>query len=407
MRQLLPAVLVALVLLATVATGTPVAPTTAPGPAASTNSTAPVVDVRNTTGYLTFADGDAQTSQFGNATLNVASASAMDSGRFGDRLVGAAQRQAFESTPNETARTEALEVATVTYERRIGALEQRQAQAIRRYNAGDLSTASFLQEMAVVDERARYLSGAVSDLLARATGRPGYSLPLGLKTRIESLQMTPAVLQGPVRGQAALSVTGESAPTPIYTETASDGVVLARTTGNEYVREAHLTSAYAPDGDGQSTIENAFEQSRAVYPWADENRTAASADSYGNTAVYRITIDHTQGTLVTFISGGTERVFREIQEKRLRSLPITGNVSTTTDDLSLTVNETHENGPIEVRTTDPATGDPVGARIHLDGQYVGSTGPTGHLWTAIPPETAIVNATVSDGRAVEVAVTPG
>lgn len=407
MRQLLPAVLVALVLLATVATGTPVAPTAAPGPAASTDSTTPVVDVRNTTGYLTFADEDTQTSQFGNATLNVASASAMDSGRLGDRLVGATQRQAFESAPNETARTRALETATATYERRIGALEQRQAQAIRRYNAGDLSTASFLQEMAVVDERARHLSGAVSDLLARATGRPGYSLPLGLKTRIESLQMTPAVLRGPVRGQAALSVTGESTPTPIYTETASDGVVLARTTGNEYVREAHLTSAYASDSGGQSTIEDAFEQSRAVYPWADENRTAASADSYGDTAVYRITIDHTQGTLVTFISGGTEQVFREIQEKRLRSLPITESVSTTTDGLSVTVNETHENGPVEVRTTDPATGNPVDARIRLDGQYVGSTGSTGHLWTAIPPETTIVNATVSDGRAVEVAVTPG
>jgi hypothetical protein len=401
-------VLVALVLLATVATGTPVAPTAAPGPAASTDSTTPVVDVRNTTGYLTFADADAQTSQFGNATLNVASASAVDSGRFGDRLVGAAQRQAFESAPNETARTQALETAAATYERRIEALEQRQAQAIRRYDAGELSTAGFLQEMAVVDERARDSRRSVTRLLDDATNQPSYSVPVGTQTRLESLQATPNILSGPVRERAALSVTGTTGRERIYIETSTGGIVLTHVSGNDYVREVFLADAYNRSEESEFSIDAAFDRARSLYPWADENRiTTPSADGYGNTAVYRISIDHTQGSLVTFIDGSTREVFREVQEKRLESIPVTGTVSTTTDGLSLTVNETHENGPVEVRTTDPATGDPVDARIRLDGQYVGSTGSTGHLWTAIPPETTVVNATASDGRAVEVAVTPG
>lgn len=406
MRQLLPAVLVAVVLLATIATGTPVAPTAPSGPTASTAAASPVVNVQNTTGYLTFADGQAQTARFGNATLNVASASAIDSGRFGDQLVDSATQQAFESAPNETARTRALETAVVDLRQRIQRLERRQTEAIQRYNAGDLSATAFLQEMALIDSRARHLSTTVTSLLTRATGQPDYSLPLDLKTRIESLQMTPTVLQGPVRARAALSVTGEADPTPIFTRSTSGGVVLARTTDDEFVREAYLASAYAPASGSEFSIEDAFERARAVYPWADENRTTASASSYGNTAVYRITIDHTQGSLVAFISGGTESVFREIQEKRLESIPLTSSATTSADDLRLTVNQTHANGPLEVRTTDLATGDPVETRLSIGGRSIGTTGPDGRLWTAAPPGTIVVNATASDGRAIETTVTP-
>lgn len=407
MRQLLPAVLVLMVVVGTVATGTPVGqPSTDAGTAPRVpTATTPVEPLPNTTGYLRFEDDRRETAGFGNATLDVGSAAVMDAGRLDDRLLATSAVRALERAENETARTRVLDRAAADLENRSAALERRQQRAVQRYNAGTLSTDGFLREMAIVDTRARQVSAAIDRLLVAADRQPGYSIPIDLRTRFESLQATPSVLRGPVRESAARAVTGEVTRTAIYAETASDGIVLARLSSSRYVREAFLSSEYGSGNDNQFTINAAYDRARTLYPWADENRiTTPSADGYGNTAVYRITIDHAHGRLVSYIDGSTTNAFREVQEKRLTALPVTRTVSTDADDLSLRVNTTHGSGPMAVSVRDTETGEPVSARVTLDGQFVGETGPDGRLRTVQPSGTVVVNATADDGGSVEATV---
>ena len=410
MRQLLPVVLAVAVLATTVAAGAAVAPQQGNDPADTSPSTAaatPVVPSPNTTGYLAAPADERQTSRFGNASLDVAGATALDSNRYRTRLLEATTLRAVEDAPNNTARTRAVRAAADEIANRTEALQRRQATAVREYNRGDISSTTFLREIAVVSARAAELRASIDRLLRTADEQPGYSPPIPLQTGLESLRAVPTLLQGPVRGQAAAAISGRAPRTLVYTETTANGVVLARVSGGRYVREAFLGERVALDADNQLTITSAFDQARSVYPWADDNRiTTPSATGYGSTAVYRITIDHTQGRLITYIDGATTETFREIQRKRLGALP-TRTVSVRNAELTLRANRTHETGPVELRVSDTDTGEPVDARLRLNGQFVGTTGQDGRLWTVQPTGPTAVNATTRDGRTVETTVLGG
>ncbi|MFB6143065.1 MAG: hypothetical protein ABEJ30_06950 [Halorientalis sp.] len=396
MRRLLPALLAVLAVTATVAAGVPAAPATG-----TDTTAAPIVTLQNTTNFLAFPDGAVETRRFGNASLGVTSATAMDAGRFDDRLVVASLERRLERAPNDTARTQAVEAAVADLRANIGALERRQARAIQRYNAGSLSIGAFLHEMAIVDARARSISTTIDGVLTTAARQPGYSLPISLRTDIESLRATPSVYRGPIRQRLGRAVTGDLERVSVYAETSANGVVLARASDSRYVREAFLGSQHDPDGRNQIDITTAYERVRTLYPWADRNRvTVPSARGYGDAAIYRINIDHSHGRLIAFIDGATTEVFREIQEKRLAVLPHETSVVRGAN-LTLRVNRTHESGPMSVAVSETDGGDPVDARVTVDGQFVGRTGADGRLWTIQPTGSARVNVTAAAGRTVD------
>lgn len=410
MRQLVPAVAVLLVL-AGLAAGVPAGSATAPDAAAAQAAT-PVVTPQNTTEYLAFEDGQAETTRYGNVTLDVASAAAMDAERTEAELVEGAAVVAFEDADNETERTRALEAGVTDLENRTAALQRRQQRTVQRYNDGQLSAERFLREIAVIHVRATALGTAADDLSERTVEQSTYTPPTSLRTRLGptgrpgNVQAIPAITSGPVRESAAESIAGETTGTAVYVETTSDGVALARVAGGQYVREVFVGGEYDPAGPSQFDIDGAYDRARTLYAWADENRiTTPSADGYGDTGVYRITIDHSHGRLVTFLDSATTNSFREVQEKRLSSLPTDTRSRVTSDDgLGVRVNVTHDTGPMEITTIDTDTNETVDARVTVDGQYVGRTGPTGALTVIKPSGPAVVNATAPDGRTVETTV---
>lgn len=409
------AVLLALVVAtATVAAGAPLsAPTDGADavaePAPQQTASASVAALPNSTNYLTVGDGGS--ARFGNASLDVASATAVETGRQETRLVEGATIQAFESADNDTMRTAVLERASRDLENRTVALERRHERAIAQFTAGQRSTGAFLREVAVVDARASELQTTGATLLRTARQAPGYSLPIGVRTRLESLEAGPVLLQGPVRSTAGQAIVGSTDSAAVYVEATDDGVVLARITEDRFVRETYRSGTPRSGEDtfsenGQAPINTAYERARTLYPWAVSNGiTTPSANGYGNTPVYRITLDHTQGQLVSYLDGTSGDVAREIQEQRLSRLPVQSNRTNATAELRLVANLTHTSGPMALTVRDPVTNETVDARVRVDDQFVGTTGADGRLWTVQPPGVVTVQARTAANETATVRLT--
>ncbi len=414
MRPTLPALVALLVATATVAAGAPVplpadadaGPATGTDTAGQQPSTAPIDTVQNSSDYLSLSGQTRSSAEFGNATLDVAGTVAMDNGRLRTSFNETATLQAFRSADNSTARTAIVERTANRIDNRTAALQDRQQRAVSAYNRGELSAEAFLQRLAVIDAEAQRFDTYIGTVLRTTSRTPGYSLPNSLRTRLESLRVEPIILQGPVRTNVRRSVSGEDDAFGVYIETTNDGIILARLAGNRYVREALLADEYQQPGPDQfkqgeqAPISTAYERAQTLYPWTFENAiTTPSATGYGSTPIYQISVDHTQGQLVSYIDGTTTNVFRETQEKRLSRLPLTGNATNSTDALGVRARLSHESGPMNVSVVDE-TGEPVDARVTLNGQFVGQTGSDGALWAIQPHGPVTLNATTSAGERV-------
>jgi hypothetical protein len=199
----------------------------------------------------------------------------------------------------------------------------------------------------------------------------------------------------------------------VYFEASATGIVISRAAGNSYTREAFLGSQYRVGGvdqfaqSEQAPISAAYDQARRLYPWTIENDiTNPSATGFGNTSVYRITIDHTQGTLISYLDGTTTQVFRELQDKRLSALP-TESAANTTTNLTLVVNRTHDSGPMEVLVREFNSTRTVDAQVSVGNQVVGRTGADGRFWTVEPRGAVTVTAVAPDGDRVRLWIPPG
>lgn len=402
MRHRLPAVLAALVVLATLTTGVSAGPVSAGSDTAGSGSLAarPVVSVPNTTGYLALPSD--QQEQFGTADIDVAGAAAMDSSEFRVRLFRRSTLAAFRAAPNATARTRLLQQAASDLENRSVALRQQQSAALRAYNRGQISSETLLRRLAVVDARANRLDEAITRLLEDVGTEPDYTLPTDLRIRFQNAIAEPITIQGPVKTAIGDSLAG-GGPRQVYIGSTDESIVLARIAGGRYVREAYLASAY--DGDRpdqfknarQDPISAAYERARTLYPWAFDNRiSSVSARGIGLTAVYRFNIDHSHGRLVTYIDGRTNQTFREIQNERLSRLPVSETVVRETGNLTVRANLTHATGPMEVTVRDPELNSTVDAEIRIDDTLVGSTGEDGKLWAIRPAGIAVINASTAE-----------
>lgn len=415
MRPTLPALVALLVAMTAVAVGAPVSLPVAthtggqvgPGtatPARQELATKSIQSIQNTSNYLSLSGETRATARFGNASLDVAGTVEMDNSQLRTEFDETTTIEAFRAADNASSRTAVVERTVDRIQNRTNALEDRQQRAITAYNRGELSTEAFLQRLAIIDADGRQLQTYIESVL-RVTGRtPGYSLPNSLRTRLESLKAGPVVMQGSIRARVGRSLSGEREPFSVYVETTDEGIVLARLTSNRYVREAFLGSDYqqpGPDEFSGGNVTAAYERAKKLYPWTfSHSITVPSATGYGSTSIYQMSVDHTQGRLVSYIDGTTTNTFRESQEKRLPRLPITGRATNSTETLRIEADLTHESGPLNVSVRDPETGTPVDARVRLNGQFVGQTGTDGRLWTIRPHGPVTINATTAGSQSV-------
>ncbi|MDZ7729798.1 MAG: hypothetical protein U5K37_00455 [Natrialbaceae archaeon] len=113
--------------------------------------------------------------------------------------------------------------------------------------------------------------------------------------------------------------------------------------------------------------------------------------------LYWIQFPHDQGSLEAYLDAGTGKIHREIQELSLVSLPrSSAGGPWTNDDLVLTINETPQNGPIEVTVREFQDAAPVNATIALDGTPLAETGADGTVWVVPAGNSYEVTASVGN-----------
>ncbi|SMO45007.1 DUF7094 domain-containing protein [Halorubrum cibi] len=230
-------------------------------------------------------------------------------------------------------------------------LDSRQTTAINAHASGELTDRELLDELVRIAALAREYDARLDTLSELAEETDGFNTP----DRVSALQVRLQVYDGPVRRIALETVRGDRTGTEIHVQSSSNALVLAAIDGDQYVREAFRRDRWDRGGDDLGS-EAAINATIESYP---ETTDLREPNALGAGAVQRITVDHDFGSLRTFVSGGTERVFLEHQRMSLSAFPDTESVSTSEDGFNVTVNRTYPGGPVTVSVLDPATGDPL------------------------------------------------
>ena len=270
-------------------------------------------------------------------------------------------------------------------ERAEVALNERQTQAFRAHASGELTDRELVDELVRVAATAREYDERLDEIDALAEATDDFSSP----TRLDELQVALQVYEGPVRDRALATARGQSPPADMYVESSQGAVVLATISDGEYVREVFRTDRW-DRGGGPISNDAAIEVTERAYP---ETAALREPDAFGAGAVQRITIPHEIGTLRTFVSGGTERVFVEHQRMDLSAFPDSKPVTTAGDGFNVTVERTYAGGPVTVTVLDEETGDPVSDVTvtksvgDADSRAIGTTNDAGVVRTLSPAET--------------------
>ena len=392
---------------------------TALGPPVAAAPALPVTGSQNTTAYLAIESGGVERARFGAASIDAGGTAALDAAEFEARYSYLSVVETFTAAETTAQREVAVELALERLDGRVAALERREREALAAFNAGDMTTRTYLRELAVIDTRADGLSRSLAQLYEFSNSMRD---PPVAPERIAGLKARLVGLRGPVRDRTADAMRGTTEPIRVFVETSKTAVVLATVTGSEfnrqYVREVYLPAARNPDGvdrfriDGGYDLEAARERASELYPWTFENAGPTSTGIEAGepylyrVGVYSVSVDHPHGTaargdLVTYIDGATGEVFREVQFKDISEIPTTESRVNRSDGIHLAVNRTHAGGPLSVHARSNVTGEPVEATVFVDGEPVGTSGSDGRFWTVAPREAFTVTVR-SEGHNVTV-----
>jgi hypothetical protein len=359
--------------------------------------------VPNTTNYLALPADGIETARIGSVRLDVGSALALGSsdlrGQYNATRFAVRLERAEGNEP-------VLRRTVVDLRNRIDSLQARQRTAITDYNRGELTTRGFVREMAVVDRRAR-LSRRLADEVVSRANSPLVDRELLLEARYVRAELD--ALTGPVRQRAGAALTGERETSlRVYVETSADGVVLSTVDSGLYVREAYLEADRSITGDAITGTGDAYDLvTTERYPWAGENVAGGGVDGFpGGTdgqSLYRVTVPHTQGTLIAYLDGQSGEVFKEVQIKRLAAAPTNDAIVNSTDDAVLSLGRTHAGGQLMIGLSDPAIGEGLaGVPVYVGDDRVGTTGEDGVLYTLQPRDSARVVAEAPAGNVTAV-----
>jgi hypothetical protein len=384
-----------------------------PGDASAQNAPLPsspdVVTPENTSSFVDIPAGDVQSSRLTQTDADVADALAIDASRARTELAIGSFTRRFETADSDAERIAATRSALEAIDVRVADLRGRQRNAIRAYNRDSIDTGAFVQTLAEIHAEAEQLTVALEEIDATVSKRSDLSLPDDVRSALSTRSQTKGelvTLRGPVRDTIQSRLTAGT-PVPVYVETGTDSVVLARVSGNSYVRETYLATEHNPIGENVfrqrdgGPLTAAYQRAKSLYPWAYTNSISGGVQTYGD-QIYTIVFSHKQGEVTTYIDGNTTSPFREVQTIDLTTVPTKSITVRSTGGLEMQVNGTYQSGPLSITVRDARTGSPVDATVAVGNQTVGQTGPDGHRWTVDPTGQTTVSATTSDGASVVV-----
>ena len=346
---------------------------------------------RNTTAVLTLGSEPQRTS-FETSTLSLGSALSADRNEVAATVSIESLKYQLQSADSASKKKLILNRYRYQLENRVISLQAREQRVMEGFNNGSLSAAGYARKLADIDAESRALLRKTKALKKQVESVPGFAMPY-IERTIRGKLLT---LQGPVRQRIGLSLRGEAPAVRTYLATSKTGIALTMVENGQYVREVVRKERRKPGATSQLNLDQARSIVYEEYTWAKNNPDrGTSTDPYGTTNVYSVTIDHSHGRLTAYLDGGTKKIFKETQYKRLagsQSLPPGPGVENTSENTTLIVNRTYPGGPLRVELVN-ATGAPLDGTVTVAGTEIGRTGPDGVVWTLGPPRQFRVSAT--------------
>lgn len=369
---------------------------------AATSIPPSIAQPNGTTNYLQVPDGDVGSSSIERASVDVTAATRIGTDEIEIQIAVESFRNRFDSATSEAERTAAVREIVHTLDRKTEALRSQQQTALERYNDGEISSKQLLSTLARLDATAEEIKDAASAVATKEENTLDYTTPPALGDRLRGYDARLLPVEGIIRNvELQSAVEGNTDSPPLYVETGDQGIVLATIVNDNYAREAFNSSTFDPTAPSNLTIyRDALDRMSVLYPWAmdPENRNGAPrVDTLWNTSVFSVTTQHRQGTLNVYLDASTTNVFREDQTRDLDTVPVQTVATNASTNVNLTVNTTHETGPLQIELTRPGTDNPVAGDVYVDETYVGATGSDGTLWTIDTRGATSVRVETDDG----------
>ncbi|NHX34916.1 MULTISPECIES: DUF7096 domain-containing protein [Halolamina] len=335
----------------------------------------------NQTRVLVVPDGAVQRSEVDGATLNLGPAAEFNGNVTAVEVETAAVVEYIRAAEDESERSRRIIQASSTVETEIITLRDRQEEAIRAFNAGELTAEEFVIELATVSAKADALEARMVRLTELADGIDGFSLSRPTEIRYEL-----RTFGGPVRERAVDAVRGVDDPTQFFVTTGPEGYELATVDDGYYHREAFRGAVKSGDNGATMEPSEAVNVTRESYP--DIFRYGdPSATTSGTTNI--VTVSGGGRSLTAFVDSGSERVFKEYQRFSLEQYRSDSVASNTINGINVSVNRTYPGGPLRITVTDAESGEPIDLAVTLSqGQAerteIGRTGDDGTIWAVSP-----------------------
>ncbi len=413
-RSLSLLVVVACLALSPVAALHHVGPPGAVGAQGATEATATpddqtrVVNVTNTSNYLVPKPGASNRQEVGHTGVDVAAAVAISSEKLHSRHHRLAFERALASARTHQDQISVVKAELGEVEREIRNLEQSQREVLGSYTNRSISTNTLLRNLARIDAAA---DGTTTRLERVRTAIDTIGAPTNLQTRRWNLQGNLLGLGGPASSRLSEAMAGRGPATDAYVSVSGNRGIVVSTVENGWLfREALAGSQIGSDGPDHfnqqgNPVSVAYQRALELYPWTHNNTIAAPyRGGFGNSPLYYVRFEHSQGDLTVYLDGRTQGVFHEIQKKRVAAVPLSDSIHETNGTIAITANTTTASGPLELTVERTDTGNAADATISIDGTFVGKTGPDGTLTTVQPNRPFTVSATTDNGESVEVTV---
>ncbi|QSG09978.1 DUF7094 domain-containing protein [Halapricum desulfuricans] len=369
-----------------------------------------LAEANGTSNYGHVSDENLERAVLLQSGVDVTAATQIDNNRIGARLVTASFNSEYEDSHTASERTAAVRTAIQRLEKRSEQVNERQVAALKKYNRGDITPRQYVAVLARGDAAVRAIDSAATNIEDVGDSTFEYEIQPDLAERIDRLDAEASPISGPIRrDQFRAAIVGFDPSSSIYLETSNEIAVFAMIDDDRYIRSAFDSTGVDVDTQPQLQMTDAIDHITRYYPWTlnTSNRDqAATFNTLWAGNVFSARVPHTQGELHTYVDASTGEVFKEYQIKHLSDLPVAQTYTNRTEKYVLTVNTTHDTGPLEVSLVRRTTGESATASIMIDGTTVGSTGSDGHLWTVDTRGPTTVRVTAADGATFTVEVDP-
>ncbi|MDY6818638.1 MAG: hypothetical protein SVG88_08255 [Halobacteriales archaeon] len=332
-------------------------------------------------------DGDRRSS-FVSPSLDVATAVQIQRTRTVAELETRSLETAVGAQDDRQAARELLLRSLTRIELRISDLIQAAITTREAYMSRSISTTIYINRLIQIQTEANRLETQLTTVREQANEVPRFTV----RPRVNRLKSLLVGFQGPVRTQLRAALRGAPAPPDrIYLESSANGLVLSMFLNNEHIREAYRLDRRNLEGGAAIGINEAIVQAEQHYN--DSSLTGITGIGGG---AYQITAQTASGRLVAYLDGVSERIFYEVQYRRLPAYRPDTTVSKTQNGVTLTVNRTFAGGPLRISVRD-VDGDPVVATIQLGDRSIGET-TEGQLWTLAPRGGGQITAVTDTGN---------